>query len=219
MVETSRLWNGWLWLINRNFGYILGIIAALSLWTYVGESLFDALPNELSFLASLYSLFGSLVLSATLIVRTLGPKSADLTLAFSIVLSRFWSVLGLSIVIYFGTLLGFILFFLPGLVVMTFLMPAMCILLSENQSVFGAISESVRLMRPAFWPVFGMTIALGILLFVLLILTKWIGPIATGQMHDGHVILSMIVENTFSVLSIVWSVAVYFEIRHLALED
>ncbi|CAN0282787.1 unnamed protein product, partial [Chrysoparadoxa australica] len=161
----------------------------------------------------------ALVLSATLIVRTLGPKSADLTLAFSIVLSRFWSVLGLSIVIYFGTLLGFILFFLPGLVVMIFLMPAMCILLSENQSVFGAISESVRLMRPAFWPVFGMTIALGILLFVLLILTKWIGPIATGQTHDGHLILSMIVENTLSVLSIVWSVAVYFEIRHLALED
>jgi hypothetical protein len=70
-------------------------------------------------------------------------------------LNNFFSVLGLSIVLFFALLFLFILLIVPGIIFMVFWLFSPFILIKEKAGIIDSLKRSKKLVKGRWWMVFG----------------------------------------------------------------
>lgn len=165
------------------------------------------------------SLIGSfLVLGAVVIaVDDVRDGRADLTVKDTLgtAFARIGPIMGASLLAGVAIALGFVVFIVPGLILLTIWIAIVPIVVLERSAVFAAFGRSRELVRGYGWPVFGLVLLTVVLLFIanlafgiilgLFGLPGWLAQAVSGFV--GNAILAPWV-------AVIWTVA-YFRLREL----
>jgi len=101
----------------------------------------------------------------------------DVNVALSKSFSRFFPLLGLVLLSTISIMVGFVLLVIPGIWVAVSLVPAVAIFFLEDKGPLDSFKESIRLVRGSWWPVLGIILSVGLIVFVLGFLRVVPGPI------------------------------------------
>ncbi|PSJ50322.1 glycerophosphoryl diester phosphodiesterase membrane domain-containing protein [Kumtagia ephedrae] len=227
--------------LGRNLGLCIGLAAIFSglptflyqLWTgnQVEAALVSAetgTPSPPEFGASfiLAGLVGFIIymvltsiLQAALVRTTIEDLNGEKP-TFADSLSRALAVLlpiiGLSLLMYLGITIGFMLLIIPGLYLLVRWSAAVPVLVHERLGVLASMKRSAELTKGSRWRIFG--------LFVILILAIWVLQMALGLLALaimpllGTVLATAVGALLSAVASVIASIAVavaYVELRYV----
>lgn len=117
-----------------------------------------------------------------------------------------------------GMLLGFLLFILPGVIVMIRWWPAFAIALSEDRGGAEALGDAWKMTEGQFWPIFGVVL-IGLVPLVLLTIAAGAGTVflwtATDEAFDSTfaIVALNIGVAAYSAYSTATAIAVYSMLR------
>ncbi|HJT41009.1 MAG TPA: hypothetical protein VJ762_11820 [Sphingobium sp.] len=155
--------------------FLFGALPQLLYSYFIGSSLVGARGSAalgtvaVSLGSSAVFLLLSMLVQGALVRATVAHadgQRASLAQCIGTGLSAALPLIGLSILMVLGVMAGFLLFFVPG--VMLFLMWAVAVpaLVAEEEGVFAAFGRSRFLTKGARWKIFGLQLVLLVLIFV-----------------------------------------------------
>jgi hypothetical protein len=217
--DFGRTISGAVWMLRRDIG-VLGPIVLI--WAVIDFALYAAdYALGLSAFSSIVtlSMFSVPLMAGAVTVMALSGGSMGTGETVQAAAARYWPLLVCYILSFFGTLVGFVLLVIPGLILMVMWAVAFPILLNEDVSPRRALGESYRRIRESFAPVaglialfIGLSVGVGILL----------GAVVPAA-YDGAVGLALGLETiTTVVLGTVGAylnVAIYSELNHVSGPD
>lgn len=226
----SRMWD----VIGRN----LGVFAALAL-------VLSGLPNlalavvtrglagtmgdfgraETAFgplfLAAILNMFTLTLLQAALIhgtVSDLAGRRVVIGDCLATAVRNLLPLIGIAIAVGIATLLGFMFFIIPGVIVMLALSVATPAQVVEGHGVFAALSRSGDLTRNHRWAILGFFFAFGAI-GLGLSLTAMIFPIILGVIAPAFAlvlqsfVVTPMIQAASSLINAVGVASIYFELR------
>lgn len=143
---------------------VLGVVTAVmaSPGAYGGPVL--AADTPLGIAVYLALLLGTIVISVSgslaLIKAIITPERLSILDAYRYGFRHFLSFLWLSILVGVVTILGYILFIIPGIIVSVWFAFAQFVFVTENQRGVSAMKASREYVRGKWWKVFGRMLAL-----------------------------------------------------------
>lgn len=169
---------------------------------------------------SLLTLIGTYVLQGLVVFTTingLNGSKVDLGSALSAGLRYFFPLLGLGIVMGLGLALGFILLFVPGLILSVMWVVAAPALVAEKRGIFESFQRSRDLTRGSRWLIFAIIVVYFIVAMILGMVVAGVGiastGIGTGTTSLAALIITPIVNVVSAVLSSAGVAAIYYELR------
>ena len=169
---------------------------------------------------SLLTLIGTYVLQGLVVFTTingLNGSKVDLASALSAGLRYFFPLLGLGIVMGLGLALGFILLFVPGLILSVMWVVAAPALVAEKRGIFESFQRSRDLTRGSRWLIFAIIVVYFIVAMILGMVVAGVGiastGIGTGTTSLAALIITPIVNVVSAVLSSAGVAAIYYELR------
>lgn len=124
-------------------------------------------------------------------------------------------VIGLTIVMFLGFLLGWMLLLVPGMIVGVMWSVALPALVTERRGIFASLQRSRDLTRKHRWPIFGIFVVYFIAYFALFLAIAAIGGSAAGITGYSliNVVASTVVGVVSSIVASVGVAALYIELR------
>lgn len=132
--------------------------------------------------------------------------------------ARFFLVtLAIAILAALGMALGFLLLFVPGLILMTLWAVAVPAAVVERVGAFGALGRSRALTRNHRWAIFGLLVAMGILTYIITLLAQVIASAFAGAASvtpmAGMAVASALISPVAAIIGAASVSAIYFELR------
>lgn len=152
-------------------------------------------------------------------VNGLNGKAMGFGAAFEAGIKLFLPLLGLGIVVGLGTMLGFILLIVPGIIVAVMWSAATGALVVEGRGIFESLQRSRDLTRGYRWPIFGLAVIYMVVSFVIGMLVGGIGMATGGSFLDGstNMAVNMATNAVSNILTGViggaGAAALYYELR------
>lgn len=220
--------------LGRNFVnfFVLAVLAVLPqilfsasiARTYGPTGLAAAVVTKgywLSFLgATLLSLVMSFVLQAALTYGTimdLNGRRVSLGEALLAGLKVFLPVALISILFGLGFVVGFVLFIVPGLMLLTAWLVVVPVRVAEGTDIVDSFSRSAELTKGHRWPIFGIMVIYLIGVTVLELVTAPIIALSIGGQLGGWPILSIVLQaiegGVTAVISATGVACIYYELR------
>lgn len=190
---NKLLKNSWS-LFTEHLSLFLGITLFPAFATLILNMLIVYGVNDITIgLLTLINVVISISATIALILAVNNPGKKSILELFKESKKYFWSYLGLGILIGTATSLGFLLFVIPGLIVMVWMLFAYFSLVLEDRKVIESMKTSREYVRDNWWAVFGRMLLLGILLgpfaFLLVVLAGFTTPEAIEAMMAFLVVL------------------------------
>jgi hypothetical protein len=132
---------------------------------------------------------------------------ADLLRSVEPVLLRLMAV---SIVFALGVALGFLLFIIPGVILLVIWSVVAPVTVLERPGVFAAFGRSRELVRGNGWSVFGVILLVGLAVIVVSIA---VGLIAASLGSVGRAVVGWIVTSAIAPVSALSAAVIYFRLR------
>lgn len=128
-------------------------------------------------------------------------------------------LIGLSILWALGVGLGFILLIVPGIILLMMWAVAVPALVVERQGVFAAFSRSVELTKGSRWKIFGLSLVLLVIYWLLSVIVGIVGlgmysPQNPAGFTVANMIGSIIVGTIFNMLWGTIQPSLYAELRY-----
>lgn len=164
----------------------------------------------------LYLLQGMVVKAA---VNGFNGKTTAFGDAFNVGVQNFLPLLGLAIVASFGMMLGFILLFVPGVILAVMWSVGSPAVVVEKRGVFASLQRSRELTKGYRWQVFGLLVIYVILSWIIGAAIGGLSLATGGTLTGGtpNLMVNLITEPLVSILSgVVASAGVaslYYELR------
>ncbi|RJX66368.1 hypothetical protein D6858_12690 [Tsuneonella suprasediminis] len=121
--------------------------------------------------------------------------------------NRFWAYIGMSIVSTIGTVLGFLLFIVPGIIIAVRWIASSGFLVGSNEGPIDSLSASWEATRGHSWPIFfaGVLLMIGYAVAI----AFFVGIFSATGMDRGAEMIAKFVEPLASVLTTALGVSVY----------
>lgn len=139
--------------------------------------------------------------------------------AFEAGAKLFLPLLGLGIIAGLGTILGYILLIVPGIILSVMWSAAAGALVIEKKTIFESLKRSRDLTRGYRWPIFGLVIIYMVVSLVIGSLVGGVGAATGGNFLDGSTnmgvnMLTTAISNILtSVIGAAGVAALYYELR------
>ncbi|MHA6769860.1 hypothetical protein [Sphingobium ummariense] len=203
---------------------LFGAIPQVLYSYFIGSQLANAEPGSQLAIAAIsfgsmvvFLLFSMLVQGALVRATTAFAEGGRASFAecLSVGLSAAVPLIGLTILMVLALMAGFILFVIPGVILLLMWAVAVPALVTERIGVFAAFSRSRALTKGARWRIFGLYLLLFIVMWLFLILISLvlgIGGLTSGlaiQASQGTVpVTSLIVSGILNTITIAfWGAA------------
>jgi hypothetical protein len=131
----------------------------------------------------------------------------------------FLPLIGVSILFSIGVGIGFVLLFIPGIILLLMWAVAIPALVTERTGVFGAFSRSAELTKGSRWKILGLFLVLGVIYWLLSIVLGLIGlkmyapATSPTGLTIANIVGSMILGTIFNVLWGTIQPSLYVELR------
>lgn len=127
-------------------------------------------------------------------------------------------LIGLSILWAFGLMIGFMLLIIPGIILLMMWAVAVPSLVVERRGIFAAFRRSSELTKGARWKIFGLSLVLLVIYWLLSIVVGLVGlglynPATTPGLPISNLIGSIIVGTIFNTLWGTIQPSLYVELR------
>jgi len=167
-------------------------------------------------LVGMYVLQGMVVKAA---VNGFNGKTTSFGDAFDVGVRMFLPLLGLAIVAGIGTLIGFILLIVPGVILCVLWSVAAPAVVVEKRGVFESLQRSRDLTRGHRWPVFGLLVIYVVLSWIIGAVVGGLSVATGGSVLDGtpnlwvNLIAGPVVNVLSGVVASAGVAALYYELR------
>jgi hypothetical protein len=121
-------------------------------------------------------------------------------------------LIGLSLVVVLGVLVGFVLLIVPGIYLMTIWAVAAPSFVIERRGVFAAIGRSRELVKGHGWQVLGV---IAVILVLALLTGIAVGALASGLGNGGVAVVQWAANVIVSPFTALVSAVMYFSLRRL----
>ena len=165
--RVGRVFSRTLSLLSRNFPIYFAVAAVAALPSVLVET--STSDKEAAFLAPLLGLLAMLVLtplSQAIMLHTafqdMSGRRISLSESIRAALGRWLPLIGLSICVGFGVMLGLILLVVPGIILMIMWYVAYPACIVERLGVFASMARSSELTKGHRWSIFGMWVLIAI---------------------------------------------------------
>jgi len=175
-------------------------------------------------IGGLFSIVGGIILQGTVVFATVSGfngKPIDIVGAISVGLRFFFPLLGLGILMSLGMMLGFLLLFVPGLILMVMWVVSAPALVIEKRGVMASFQRSRDLTRGNRWMIFALLVIYSILSGILSWSLTGLGVAMGGTFATANTVwlVAMVLTPLVAVLSGVVSAAgvaaIYYELRRV----
>lgn len=202
---------------TKNLNLLLGITLFPAFATLILNVIIFYGANDLVItVLTLVNVAISILAAIALILAINDPGKTSTLELFKNAKKYFWSYFGLGILIGIATSIGFLLFIIPGLIIMIWMLFAYFSLVLEDEKIIESMRSSREYVRDNWWAVFGRVLLLGILLspFALLfsIMTEFSAPEA------AETILGFLVILLFAPFSTIYIYYMYQDLKILRSE-
>ncbi|MCK4805982.1 MAG: hypothetical protein KAS91_02255, partial [Candidatus Pacebacteria bacterium] len=119
------------------------------------------------FLFILTYAFWSIFIGLSFLILAIRPAGTKLKEIFQEAWKKLWQYFWITILVGFFTILSFIFFIIPGLIVAIYLMFCPYILIVEGEKGMNALKRSWNLVKGNWWKVFGRLILLNIVFSII----------------------------------------------------
>jgi hypothetical protein len=124
--------------------------------------------------------------------------------------SVFWPLVGVSIVFGLALAIGFILFIIPGLVLLVIWSVVAPVTVLERPGVFAAFGRSRQLVRGNGWNVFGVIVIVFVIVFLISIV---VGIAASGLGSGGRALVQWAVNAAIAPITALSASVLYFALQ------
>ena len=129
--------------------------------------------------------------------------------------SVFWPLVGVSIVFGLALAIGFVLFIVPGLVLLVIWSVVAPVTVLERPGVFAAFGRSRQLVRGNGWNVFGVIVIVFVIVFLISIV---VGIAASGLGSGGRALVQWAVNAAIAPITALSASVLYFALRGTSAE-
>jgi hypothetical protein len=171
----------------------------------------------------LLALIMSFVLQAALVhgtIVSLNGRKASLADCLGTGLRVFFPVVGISFLVSWGAILGFLLFVVPGIMLIVRWVVAVPVRVAEGPGILSAMGRSAELTHGHRWAIFGTMFLFVLMLFGLELLLLPLAAVASlSPAIQGHTLLlvnlglSTLVSALGSMVGAVLVASIYYELR------
>jgi hypothetical protein len=173
------------------------------------------------FVGGLLAFVGAIVLQGTVVfaaVNELNGKKIELSEAFSAGVRTFFPLLGLSILMALGLVLGFVLLIVPGVILGVMWIVAAPAVVVERRGVMESFQRSRDLTRGHRWKIFALGLVYVLAASIIGAALGGAGAAATSGLTTGglsfvNLVVVPIVNVVSSVFSAAGVAAIYYELR------
>jgi uncharacterized membrane protein len=165
--RIGRVFSRTLTLLSRNFPIYFVVAAVAALPSVVVETTVSA--QKAAFSAPFLAVLAMLVLtplSQAITLHTafqdMSGRRINLSESFRAALGRWLPLIGLSICVGFGVMLGLILLIVPGIILMIMWYVAYPACIVERLGVFASMARTSELTKGHRWSIFGMWVLVAI---------------------------------------------------------
>lgn len=167
-------------------------------------------------------IFGA-ILQAALVhgtVSDLNGKKASFGTCLSTGIGTCLPVIGLSIVLAVGLMLGFILLIVPGVILFLAWSVAVPVLVIEKTGVFATLGRSAELTKGHRWAILGLAVVVWIISFILSMVVLPLTAVLTianaGMFSTAPAIaLSGLINAVIATITATGTAVVYYELRSI----
>lgn len=217
--ELARVINGTIWMLGRDWRSILLLLA---LWTLSDFALYSidyqVFVNGGSRWFSWTYLTQPFFLGAATALA-LSNNQLNAFSALGLAGRRYLTLLFCAFLVMLGTMVGFLLLVIPGLILLVLWNVATPILIAENRPARGAMRDSMIRVKPYFWQVAGLIL----LWLVASIILDWIFINLDLYTYAGepslHLVFEAFVTTVLLLAGAYMSAAIYNEIQHQDVPD
>jgi len=212
----------------RSFGDLFGFTTNSDL-TYISMGL-SGLVMLISAVVFYALLYGSILHYIKSYIKNNGVVNKDEVVEG--IKQNFWSLIGLSILVFLMSFVGFVFCFIPGIYLATVLATTYAVHIFENRSVSDSISYSFDLIKGEWWITFATLLVMFIIYYIVIIIVQVPQSIYLftkdftvadqfsgdqSMMVDwGYIILTsagLIVQYLMQILLVITTVFVYFNLN------
>lgn len=217
--DTSRVINGTIWMLGRDWR---AIVLLLILWTVSDFALYsidyqmslNGVSRWFSWTYLTQPFFAGAATALALSNNQLNAFSA-----LGLAGRRYLTLLFCAFLVMLGTMVGFLLLVIPGLVLLVLWNVAIPILIAENRPARRSMRDSMLRVKPYFWHVAGLII----LWLVASIILDWIFINLDLYTYAGepsfHLVFEAFVMTVLLLAGAYMSAAIYNEIQHQDVPD
>jgi hypothetical protein len=202
---------------------LVGLPSMLSGFGQISNTVDDPLAGlPIVLVGSVLTILGSFVLQGMVVfaaVTGFNGRSVDLGNALSTGLRFFFPLLGLAILMWLGLMLGFMLFFVPGVILAVMWIVASPALVVENRGILDSFQRSRDLTRGNRWMIFALVVVYGVVSMMINWIVVGVGTAAGGSFVTAGafwgvaLVLTPLVSVLSGVVSSAGVAAVYYELR------
>lgn len=127
-------------------------------------------------------------------------------------LSRFWPLVGASIIINFCTGIGFMLLLVPGLILMCMWAVAVPACVVEHLGPTQCLKRSSELTAGNRWTIFGLFFLVGLVMMVVMFAVMFVAALITGSEAVASILASLVAAVPAAFLSVM-TATVYYDLR------
>lgn len=152
-------------------------------------------------------------------IVSLNGRKASFVDCLATGIRQFFPVLGISVLVGLGVMLGFVLLVVPGLMLIVRWMVAVPVQVAEGSGVLQAIGRSAELTKGHRWAIFGTLVVLFLLALGLAMLSApfamaaRFGIASVQSAYFLNLGVSTLVNTITSMISAVLAASIYFELR------
>jgi hypothetical protein len=204
---VSRIWE----IYTGQFGVLFGTAVVLYALQFV---IYLVLPGALGII--LVVLFWALsILYQGMVVKLVqdvqdGRRDHSVGQLLRSVEPVLGPLLWVSILLAIGVLIGFVLFIIPGLILLTLWSVVAPVTVLERPGVFAAFRRSRELVRGNGWNVFGVIVIVFVIVFVVSIAA---GLAANGLGSVGRALVQWVVNSAIAPVTALSASVLYFALR------
>ncbi|MGB3624659.1 MAG: glycerophosphoryl diester phosphodiesterase membrane domain-containing protein [Henriciella sp.] len=154
-------------------------------------------------------------------VEALTGRPSDVGRSVGVALAVFLPLLGLSILMGIGLSIGFMLLFIPGLILLTYWAVTVPSFVIEDTGIIGAFERSAELTKGQRWRIFGLMVLVWVVymiigaLFSVLSLGNVTAPTSTQPFSLIGVIFNTLIAMISAIVSSVGVAVLYVHLRDL----
>jgi len=123
------------------------------------------------------------------------------------------ALLGVSVLFAFGVAIGFVLFIIPGLILLVMWCVVAPVTVLERPGVFAAFGRSRELVRGNGWAVFGVIVLVGL---TVLVVSVAVGLASSALGSLGRALVQWVVNAAIAPVSALSASVIYFALRNPA---
>lgn len=107
------------------------------------------------------------ILMTVALILAINDNSITAKDAYKRAMPYFWRYIGLSLLMSFIMMIGFLLFIIPGIILSVWFAFATYVLVLENAGIVDSLKKSREYVRGKWWAIFGRLIAMSVIIFLL----------------------------------------------------